>query len=114
MHDPFTVGVEHFNALRFWEAHEAWEELWLDAEGDLVDYYQGLIQLAAAYHHMKRGTFRGAVRLFASALERLGRYPEGFHGLDRRAAIDVAERHREAARAGIDIDRAAYPKLTLL
>ena len=24
-------GIEHFNSRRFWEAHEAWEMIWLEA-----------------------------------------------------------------------------------
>ena len=111
---PFAAGVEHFNAMRFWEAHEAWEELWLGAEGDLVDFYQGLIQLAAAYHHMKRGTFRGATRLFPAALQRLAPYPEQFLDLDRRQAVIAAESHVEAARGERTLDSPEYPKLALL
>jgi uncharacterized protein len=109
----FLRGIEHFNALEFWEAHESWEALWLEAEGDLVEFYQGLIQLAAAYHHMKRGTFRGAVRLFDASLRRLAPFPEGFHGLDRAAAVEAAKQHRESAAAGQPIGGHEYPKLTL-
>jgi len=52
----FLEGIDHFNSRRFWEAHEAWETLWLEAESDLDQYLQGLIQIAAAYHHIQRGT----------------------------------------------------------
>jgi predicted metal-dependent hydrolase len=107
----FARGVAHFNALEFWEAHEAWEELWLEADGDLVEFYQGLIQLAAAYHHMKRGTFPGAVRLFDAALRRLAPFPDGFHDLDREAAVKSAVLHRPFAERRETLDPAAYPKL---
>ena len=109
----FAAGVEHFNSLRFWEAHEAWEELWLVADGELVEFYQGLIQLAAAYHHMRRGTYRGAVRLFDAAWRRLKPYPAGFHGLDRDAALEASHAHRTAAVNGIRLADSDYPKLTL-
>ena len=66
----FEDGVRLFNEREFWHAHEAWEELWLEEDDDdRVLFYQGLIQLAAAYHHMKRGTFPGAVRLFEASLQ---------------------------------------------
>lgn len=106
-------GIEHFNALRFWEAHEAWEEIWLEADED-AEFFQGLIQLAAAYHHVRRGTFPGAVRLFEAAARRLQSFPEGFHGVDRRAALEASERHRilAAEKAGISDDE--YPKLALI
>src|SRR5207237_6111968 len=100
--DKLSEGVAHFNATEFWEAHESWEHLWLEAEGDLVEFYQGLIQLAAAYHHAKRGTLRGAVRLFDASLKRLEPFPADFLEVDRRAAIEVAQEHRQWAGDNIE------------
>jgi predicted metal-dependent hydrolase len=115
--DEFARGVEHFNAAEFWEAHESWEQLWLEAEGDLVEFYQGLIQLAAAYHHCKRGTLRGAVRLFDAAARRLAPFPPRFHDLDREDAAASAARHRDWAAANIEsgakLDSRELPKLVL-
>jgi predicted metal-dependent hydrolase len=110
--DRFVLGVEHFNAMEFWEAHEEWEVLWLAADTPLVGYYQGLIQLAAAYHHMKRGTFRGAARLFEAALRRLDGYPEEFLGLNRQVAVKAARRHLIEATEGRPIGSKDFPKLT--
>jgi uncharacterized protein len=115
---PFVKGIDHFNALEFWESHEAWEELWLAAESDLDQFLQGLIQVAAAYHHLKRGTFRGGVRLFDSGLARLSKFPAEMCGIDRGEVERAAHSHREwaaerltrnetAARLAPD----AYPKI---
>jgi uncharacterized protein len=87
-------GVAHFNAREFWDAHEAWEEIWLAAESDVEQFLQGLIQVAAAYHHLKRGTFSGGVRLFDAGLRRLQAFPPGFCDLDRAAAESRAREHR--------------------
>ena len=110
----FLAGVEHFNALEFWEAHEAWEEIWLVAESDVEQFLQGLIQVAAAYHHMKRGTFRGAVRLFEAGLRRLSAFPQRYSGIDRTDVESAAREHREAAAASRTLSEADYPKLRLL
>jgi predicted metal-dependent hydrolase len=93
----FLRGVDHFNALEFWEAHEAWEEIWLVAQSDVEQYLQGLIQLAAAYHHLRRGTFRGGIRLFEAALRRLSAFPDPWCGISRSAAVEAAKTHREWA-----------------
>ncbi len=90
----FLRGIGHFNAREFWEAHEAWEELWLVAATDVEQFLQGLIQVAAAYHHVQRGTFRGAVRLFDAGLARLAHFPDGFCGLDRKPVEMAAHAHR--------------------
>lgn len=116
----FLRGVAHFNAREFWEAHEAWEELWLASESDLVEFLQGMIQLAAAYHHVRRGTLRGAVRLFDAALRRLDSFPLRFCGIDRSRADEAARRHRSWAAAQITRDSAdsladsEYPALERL
>src|SRR5258706_12187168 len=108
----FEGGLRLFNAREFWHAHESWEELWLgEDDDDRVLFYQGLIQLAAAYHHMKRGTFRGAVRLFDAALGKLEPFPADYHNLDRSSAVAAALVHRGRAERGENLDPNDYPKL---
>lgn len=116
----FLEGVERFNARRFWDAHESWEELWLAAETDLAEFLQGLIQIAAAYHHVQRGTLRGGVRLFEAGLRRLSAYPAWYCGVDRSQVEEAAQRHRRWAADTLEAVRDArtfddtYPRLELL
>jgi predicted metal-dependent hydrolase len=112
MGDAIERGVALFNSHEFWLAHEAWEELWLASKGDRRQFLQGLIQLAAAYHHVKRGTSpRGAVRLFDAALNRLKPFPEGYEGVLRTKACATAAIHRERVVNGEPIEPDRYPKL---
>ena len=104
-------GINLFNEHRFWEAHEAWEELWLASAGEEKQFLQGLIQLAAAYHHVQRGTLRGGVRLFDAALRKLERFDDGRAGIDRGDAITAAIAHREKIARGENIDAGEFPKL---
>ena len=110
----FLAGVAHFNTREFWEAHESWEELWLEADTEMHRFLQGLIQLAAAYHHIKRGTFRGAVRLIDAALRRLEPFPKRYCGIDRSEAESAALRDRERAARAEGIADSDYPKLALI
>lgn len=91
----FLRGVERFNNLEFWEAHEEWEEIWLHASSEVHQFLQGLIQIAAAYHHVKRGTLRGAVRLFDAALARLAVFPPHYCSVDRLPLVEICLRHRQ-------------------
>lgn len=104
-------GISQFNAHAFWHAHESWEELWLPAVDPHKQFLQGLIQLAAAYHHVQRGTFSGGVRLFDAALRRLGSFPAGYAGIDRAEAVEAAAGHRERIARGERIDAGEFPKL---
>ena len=83
-------GLEHFNKTEFWKAHESWETLWLAAQSDVKQFLQGLIQIAAAYHHVKRGTLRGAPRLFEAGLRKLAPFPPDFCGVDRSAIVELS------------------------
>ena len=107
-------GVALFNDHQFWHAHEAWEELWLRSSGGEKTFLQGLIQLAAAYHHVQRGTLRGAPRLFEAALSKLEPFPPGYGGVDRAAVVEAARRHRTRIVDGERIDAREYEKLTLV
>lgn len=106
--------MELFNSHEFWHAHEAWEEIWLKARGEEKTFLQGLIQLAAAYHHVKRGTFSGAIRLFDAALEKLDPFPDGYADVNRAEAVEAARRHRMRIAAGQMIDAREYAKLTMV
>jgi uncharacterized protein len=109
---PLITGIAQFNDHDFWHAHESWEELWLAAEGDRKQFLQGLIQLAAAYHHVKRGTSpRGAVRLFDAALARLEPFPDGYERVNRTEACAAARIHRDQVVNGERIEADQYPKL---
>lgn len=110
MNPSLARGITLFNEQHFWHAHEAWEELWLEARGDDKIFLQGLIQLAAAYHHVQRGTFRGGVRLFDAALRKLSLFPDGHFGMDRASVIECALAHREKIARGEHIDGNDFPK----
>ena len=109
--DPLAEGTALFNAGKFWHAHEAWEQLWLPARGAEREFLQGLIQLAAAYHHAGRGNARGAMRLFDAALRRLEPFAAGHDRIDRAAAVAAARRHRERVARGERVDPEEFPKL---
>lgn len=110
-------GRALWNAGRFYEAHEAWEEAWLREEGEVRLLLQGLIQAAAAYvkalDHLRPS---GAVRLFAAALERLGPLgdaPAGLALAPFRSALEagLAESRRWLAGERASFDRALAPPL---
>jgi predicted metal-dependent hydrolase len=70
--DLFEQGRRLFNAGRFFEAHEAWEEAWRAQSGTTRLLLQGLIQIAAGYHKaFVQGQPGGCARLLEAGLEKL-------------------------------------------
>ncbi|HLF14223.1 MAG TPA: DUF309 domain-containing protein [Bacteroidota bacterium] len=51
-------GIRLFNSGKFWHAHEAWELVWQRQAEDERLFFQGIIQLAAAYHHLAKQNHR--------------------------------------------------------
>jgi predicted metal-dependent hydrolase len=78
----YLEGIEHFNAGHYYEAHEAWEDIWLRSSRDEKLFYQVLIQVAASLYHHNRGNLRGCERLYRAAKEKLARLRSPINGLD--------------------------------
>jgi uncharacterized protein len=76
--DHFQEGIDLFNAGRFFQCHEAWEQLWLRAGGADKRFYQGLIQAAVAILHAERGNRAGARSLYAKARAKLEPLPDEY------------------------------------
>ncbi len=74
-------GLRCFHSGAFFEAHEHWESVWLAAQEPEKTFLQGLIQVAASFHHFQRGNLARTVSLLRSALRRLEVYPEAFAGV---------------------------------
>jgi len=68
----WAAAVHAFDAGQYFEAHELWEELWNDAEGEERQLYQALVQIAAGYAKLDIGEVNGARKLFERGLARLG------------------------------------------
>lgn len=82
MEPLFETGINFFNSERYFEAHEAWEDLWRQTSGPRRLFYQGLIQSAAGMHHLIRGNTRGARAQLSKAVAKLEKYPAHFVQID--------------------------------
>ena len=90
-----AAAVRHFNAGRFFEAHEAFEALLDEVEDDdRWDLLVALVQVAVGYHKRFSG-HPGAERMLRLGAEKLGRFPPVAYGVDlealrRQVADDLA------------------------
>lgn len=75
-------GINFFNSGRYFEAHEAWEDLWREEQGDVRLLYQGLVQAAVGLHHLFNGNAVGARAQLTKSLAKLDQYPTHAAGLN--------------------------------
>lgn len=83
----YLKGIAYFNDCEFFEAHEAWEEIWTEHFGPSRKFYQGLIQAAVALHHFGNGNIRGAKKVFYGSCGYLEPYRPRHMGLDLDAFL---------------------------
>lgn len=74
-------GLACYRNGEFFEAHEHWESVWLASQEPEKSFVQALIQIAAAFHHLRAGNRAGAVSLLRRALRRLELCPARFAGI---------------------------------
>ena len=92
------AGVAQYNGGFFFEAHETWEELWLQSPWPFRRFLQGLIQLAAAFVHLMRHEYPGTIRLLNEALAKLQDAPVTM-GIDAARLVEEARRARDELAA---------------
>lgn len=84
--DPWSRGLELYQKRDYWEAHEAWEELWQASDKASPEglVLRGLIQAAAACLKSLQGNRRGLAILRERAANTLAA-----SGLPRYRELDI-------------------------
>ncbi len=90
-------AVQEFNSWRFYDCHETLEDVWREVGGkssraELADFYQGVIKVAAGFHHVLRDNHKGAVQLLADSLRLLAPYRPGTLGVDVESLMEEVRR----------------------
>tara|TARA_X000001036_G_scaffold253628_1_gene236049 strand:- start:915 stop:1277 length:363 start_codon:yes stop_codon:yes gene_type:complete len=107
----FKLGLKLFNHKQFYDAHEYWEELWL--EYHLIDkkFIQGLIQLTVGYYHWSTGNLKGAFSLLNKSLNKMEAFCPNNRGLDVGLIINSTKLSIQSIEDGKKIDWDKVPKL---
>jgi hypothetical protein len=82
--DAYLYGIDLYNYAYWWECHEVFECLWHAAGHDTEqgNFFEALIQLAAANLKRFLGNEQAAQNLARSGLTRLQNLPELYMGID--------------------------------
>lgn len=75
-------GARLFNAGKYFEAHDAWEDLWRFLRSPERDFFRGLINLAVALKKAHEGNPKGLQRLLDRADGMLAPYAPTHRGID--------------------------------
>lgn len=94
--DPqLLIGIEEFNAGRFFEQHETLETLWRDTRTPVRGLFQGILQIGVGFHHWSKGNHHGAETLLGEGIDRLRPFAPACQTIDVAALIADASAARE-------------------
>ena len=80
--ESFFQGIEQFNQQQFYECHDTLEAIWIEAAELDKRFYQGILQIAVACHHLRELNWRGAVILLGEGIRRLHDYQPDYQDID--------------------------------
>jgi DNA-binding transcriptional LysR family regulator len=93
--EAYRYGIDLYNHGYWWESHEVFEALWNSAgrRSEQGNFFQALIQLAAANLKLCMGNRQAAQNLLRRGLVRLERVPDFYMGMNvARLTEDVRQR----------------------
>lgn len=81
--EAYRYGIDLYNFAYWWESHEIFEAFWHVAgpKTEQGQFFQGLIQLAAANLKQFMGSNKAAHKLFQSSARRLTGLPDHYMGI---------------------------------
>lgn len=107
----FQRGIALFNRGEFFTCHEVLEAIWLEEPENEKLFYQGIIQVAAAFHHFQRSNRAGFESLLRAGVEKLRRYPSDKCGIDLAALLAQLQPWFERLEAGQPLEGLALPSI---
>jgi uncharacterized protein len=97
-----SKAIEQFNSQEFYACHDTLEALWVAAPVPEKKFYQGILQIAVACHHLGNANWRGATIMLGEGRFRLRDYEPTYRPDDQLAEIDI--QHLRAATAQLLAD----------
>ena len=69
--DNFLDALNLFNKQKWYEAHDAFEDIWNTVDGDERQIVQGILQVSVSQLHLSKGNINGATILMGEGLGRI-------------------------------------------
>jgi predicted metal-dependent hydrolase len=93
--DEFYRAIDEFNAGWYFESHETLEDLWMVTPYPERQFFQGVIQLAAAFVHFARREYAGIFKLLDASEEKLREFAPEMFGVDVDGVLEGIARARQ-------------------
>ena len=85
------TALSLFNEQKWYEAHDAFEDIWNTVDGDERQIIQGILQVAVSQFHLSKGNLNGATILLGEGLGRIKNRTNIDLGLDLESFCECLE-----------------------
>ena len=110
----FHKGLSEYEKGDYFEAHEAWEDLWSDYYIPDRRFIQGLIQLSVSFVHLGNGNMVGAKSLLKKCQDKFSDFSgiqRGINLVELTSAIEAVELVYEDLKHTSEFDWDLVPNL---
>ncbi len=97
LHPHARQGIFLINEGNYFEAHEELETAWNEEKGKIRELYQGILEAAVTYLHIRRGNYDGAIKVYGRSMRLLSTWPDTCRGVD----VNQLRKDMEAAIAEV-------------
>lgn len=105
LHPHARQGILLFNQGKYFEAHEELEAAWKEERGRVRELYQGILEAAVTYLHIRRGNYAGAIKVYGRSMKWLKAWPEICRG------VEVGQLRKDLDAAIVEVKSLGEEKL---
>jgi predicted metal-dependent hydrolase len=92
-------AIHEFNEGLFFQSHETLEDVWIVSPWPVRNFFQGIIQVAAAFVHLERNEYPGTHHLLTEGMLKLESFSPRYLGVDVERLLADARRARDEVLA---------------
>ena len=112
--DNFLSALNLFNNQKWYEAHDAFEDIWNNIDGDERQIIQGILQVSVSQFHLSKGNINGATILLGEGLGRIKNRTNINLGIDLKAFCKCIEELLKKLQYREELNENDKPHLFLL
>ena len=90
--DNFFNALNLFNNQKWYEAHDAFEDIWNTLDGEKRQIIQGILQVSVSQFHLSQGNLNGATILLGEGLGRIKNRTNENMGIDLESLCQSLEK----------------------
>ena len=90
--DTFFNALNLFNNQKWYEAHDAFEDIWNTLDGEKRQIVQGILQVSVSQFHLSQGNLNGATILLGEGLGRIKNRTNENIGIDLESFCQSLEK----------------------